>query len=643
MIPYQLKALEDGVDGAEPSRCMENFRKAANALARRRAGKNTPVYPTDKWHYTDENAQPGAFKGWVFQDSDLYKWIEAASYSLGNHPDAKLESAVDEAIRLVCSAAEEDGYIDTLYTINNPAARFENLRDFHELYCFGHLAEAACAHFSITGKPALLNAAARFADLICRVFGKDGKKGYDGHPIAEEALLKLYEVTGEHRYLDTARIMIDRRGTRPYYFDTERDAHTPDGEMKYMYNQAHLPVRNQKEAAGHAVRAVYLYTAMAHLARLDQDEALLNACKTLFDDITRKKMYITGGIGSTKDGEAFTYAYDLPNGTAYSETCASVGLVFFARRMMQADCDSKYFNAAERCLYNCILAGMAEDGKSFFYTNPLEAEPKTLALDERRSHIKPVRQKWFDCACCPPNIARLISDLGEYIFTENNGTVFINFYDNCTAECESAAIEILGDYTGSGKVNVKIKPKKHMKIAFRIPEWSENFTFSRKDVFIKKGYAYFEQLADRLDDSYQIILIGLSKRKLKTLHPRIHGVMRTNSMEELAEYYSMADAYVNTTLEDTFPTTNLEALACGTPVITFATGGSVESVDASCGKIVPKGDMEALIKAIEELRGEPDKKEDCLRRAAGYDKNDRFQDYLKLYRSLLEKQKLPEA
>lgn len=492
VIPYQLKALEDGVDGAEPSRCMENFRKAANALARRRAGKNTPVYPTDKWHYTDENAQPGAFKGWVFQDSDLYKWIEAASYSLGNHPDAKLERAVDEAIRLVCCAAEEDGYIDTLYTINNPAARFENLRDFHELYCFGHLAEAACAHFRITGKPALLNAAVGFADLICRVFGKDGKKGYDGHPIAEEALLKLYEVTGEHRYLDTARLMIDRRGTRPYYFDTERDAHTPPGEIKYMYNQAHLPVRNQKEAVGHAVRAVYLYTAMAHLARIDQDETLLHACKTLFDNITRKKMYITGGIGSTKDGEAFTYAYDLPNGTAYSETCASVGLVFFARRMMQTDCDSKYFNAAERCLYNCILAGMAEDGKSFFYTNPLEAEPKTLALDERRSHIKPVRQKWFDCACCPPNIARLISDLGEYIFTENNGTVFINLYDNCTAECESAAIEILGDYTGSGKVNVKIKPKKHMKIAFRIPEWSENFTFSRKDIFIKKGYAYFE-------------------------------------------------------------------------------------------------------------------------------------------------------
>lgn len=499
VIPYQRKALEDGVDGAEPSRCMDNFRKAAKAKEQRKKGIETPIYPTNEWHYTDSNSAPGAFKGWVFQDSDLYKWIEAASYSLENHADAELEKAVGIAIELIIRAAESDGYCDTLYTINNPSARFENLRDFHELYCFGHLAEAACAHYTATRKRTLLDTASKFADLICETFGENGKAGYGGHPIAEEGLLKLYAVTGKEEYLDTARLLIDRRGTRPYYFDIERGESTPENKIKYVYNQAHLPVREQKEAVGHAVRAVYLYTAMADLARLDGDEVLLDACKTLFDDITKKKMYITGGIGSTKEGEAFTYAYDLPNATAYAESCASVGLIFFARRMMQADFNSKYFNAAERSLYNCVLAGMAEDGKSFFYTNPLEAEPKTLALDGHRSHIKPIRQKWFDCACCPPNIARLISDLGEYCFTESDDTVFINLYESCTADCSLAKIDIDSDYLNSGRVTLKINPKKSAKIAFRIPEWCDNFEFSIKNPFIKDGYAYFD-----IDDTQTI-------------------------------------------------------------------------------------------------------------------------------------------
>lgn len=492
VIPYQQRALGDGVDGAEPSRCLENFRKAAKALQARKSGIKTPVFPTDKWHYTDENADPAAFKGWVFQDSDLYKWIEAASYALERRYDADLDKEIDKAITLICRAAEDDGYIDTLYTINDPAARFTNLRDFHELYCFGHLAEAACAHYRATGKKELLNAATAFADLICRAFGAKGRPGYDGHPIAEEGLLKLHELTGNKAYLETARLMIDRRGTRPYYFDAEHGENTPPDIQKYVYNQAHLPVREQKEAVGHAVRAVYLYTAMAHLARLDGDEALFAACKALFDDITQRKMYITGGIGSTKNGEAFTYAYDLPNATAYAESCAAVGMIFFARRMMQADADSGYFDAAEKCLYNCVLAGMAQDGKSFFYTNPLEAEPKTLALDERRSHIKPERQKWFDCACCPPNIARLIEDLGSYCFTESEDTVFINLYESCVADCAAAEIEISSDYLKGGKVNVKIKPKKAFTLAFRIPGWCDHFKFSKENPFIKKGYAYFE-------------------------------------------------------------------------------------------------------------------------------------------------------
>ena len=491
VIPYQQRALEDGIDGAEPSRCLENFRKAAAALEARRAGGKTPVYPADKWHYDDENSEPGAFKGWVFQDSDLYKWIEAACRSLQNEPDEELQISVDEAVRLICAAAEDDGYINTLFTINDPAARFSNLRDFHELYCFGHLAEAAAAHFKATGSRELLDAACAFADLICREFGKDGKAGYDGHPIAEEALLELYELTGRGRYLEQAALFINRRGTRPYYFDTERGESTPDGETKYEYNQAHLPVREQREAKGHAVRAVYLYTAMAHLAALTRDGGLFDACRALFDDITQKKMYITGGIGSKKEGEAFTYAYDLPNSTAYAESCAAVGMVLFARRMAQAEHDSKYFDAAEQCLYNCVLSGMAQDGKSFFYTNPLEAIPKTLALDEHRSHIKSTRQKWFDCACCPPNIARLVSGIGEYFFLQENGDIFVELYNCCRARLESADIEMSGDYAKSGEISLNIKMKKPFRLALRIPGWCDDFSFSRKNAFIKRGYAYF--------------------------------------------------------------------------------------------------------------------------------------------------------
>ncbi len=516
VIPYQQSALADGIDGAEPSRCLENFKKAAEALNERKSGRRTPVFKTDKWHYTDENSDPAAFKGWVFQDSDLYKWIEAAAYSLEHFADKKLEEDIDGAVELICSAAQNDGYINTLYTINNPEARFENLRDFHELYCFGHLAEAACAHFAATGKKTLLNAAAAFADLICREFGSGGRPGYDGHPIAEEAMLKLYELTGNQKYLETARLMINRRGTRPYYFDAERGESTSGEELKYIYNQAHMPVREQKEAAGHAVRAVYLYTAMAHLARIDGDEALFAACEALFDDIINTKMYITGGIGSTKNGEAFTYAYDLPNGTAYAESCAAVGMVFFARRMVQADADSKYFNTAERCLYNCVLAGMAQDGKAFFYTNPLEAQPRTLALDERRSHIKPLRQKWFDCACCPPNIARLIEDLGSYCFTENEDTVFINLYESLTADCALSYIETDSDYLNSGKVRIKIKPKKAFTLALRIPDWCDGFTFSKENPFIKKGYAYF-----KINKEEQIDARFITRVKIMSCSPKV--------------------------------------------------------------------------------------------------------------------------
>lgn len=491
VIPYQWKALNDNIEGAEKSYCIRNFRLAADIINKRKNGISTAVYKTDKWFYTPENSDENSFLGWVFQDSDLAKWIEAAAYSLENHKDTELEVLADEAIEIVCSAQAENGYLNTLYTINNPKKSFTNLFEHHELYCFGHFAEAGIAYYNATGKDRLLNAVIKYADLICEVFGENGIHGYDGHEIAEMALVKLYRETGNKKYLDTARLFIERRGTKPYYFDKERGIDRDFNEISYEYNQAHLPVLKQTEAVGHAVRAVYLYSGMADIAKETADKELFKVCQTLFNNITERKMYITGGIGSSKDGEAFTFDYDLPNDLAYAESCASIGLVFFAHRMLQMDFNSKYADIIERCLYNSILSGMAEDGKSFFYVNPLEVNPIACKRDSRKSHIKAVRQKWFNCACCPPNIARLISDIGEYCFTETDNIIFVNQYISLSAKCRNAEIDIKEEYIKNGNVNISINPEKPLMLALRIPEWCKNYKFSSQPLKIENGYAYF--------------------------------------------------------------------------------------------------------------------------------------------------------
>lgn len=490
IIPYQWNALNDNIENAEKSFCIRNFKLAAEIIEKRKKGISVPVYKTDKWFYSAENSDKNSFMGWVFQDSDLAKWIEAVAYCLESKKDERLEALADEAIDIICRAQADNGYINTLYTINNPEKAFTNLRDHHELYCFGHLTEGAIAYYNATGKDKLLNAVIRYADLICDTFGEGKKEGYDGHEIAEMALVKLYRTTNNKKYLNTARLFIERRGTKPYYFDAEHNIENDD-KIRYEYNQAHIPVSEQKEAVGHAVRAVYLYSGMADVAQETGNERLFENCKSLFKNITERKMYITGGIGSTKDGEAFTFDYDLPNDLAYAESCASVGLVFFAQRMLQADFDSKYADVIERCIYNGILSGIAEDGKSFFYVNPLEVNPIACKKDSRKSHIKPVRQKWFNCACCPPNMARLIADISEYCFTQTDNTVFINQYIGAKAKCKNAYIEIEETYLENGNVKIKITPEKPFYIALRIPCWCKSFSFSAKTDKTEKGYAYF--------------------------------------------------------------------------------------------------------------------------------------------------------
>ena len=446
VLPYQWKAIHDEVPGAEPSFCIHNFEAAAQVIRDRKEGKEVPVYPADVFEDwpEDPSAPAQRFYGPAFQDTDAYKWIEAAAFSLAQHPDRNLEETVDRVIDLICSAQEEDGYLDTHYTLTDLSQRFTNLRSFHELYCFGHLAEAACAYYRATGKDRLLKAACRFADCIADHIGEGiGKRqGVPGHEIAEMALAGLYETTGEKKYLELGRYFINQRGQSPNCFAEEQSKELAFPESSafdridektgervlFSYQQADRPVREQTQAQGHAVRAVYLYTGMADYARIDGDDSLKEACEKLWEDITDRNMYVTGGIGGTHVGEAFSFAYDLPNDTVYAETCASVGMSFFARRMLELEPDGRYADICERELYNGVLPGIALDGKSFFYVNPLDVWPKADHLDARKAHVYPVRRKWMRCACCPPNLARLLTGIAAYTATENDSVLFLHQY-----------------------------------------------------------------------------------------------------------------------------------------------------------------------------------------------------------------------
>lgn len=504
VIPYQWEILNDRVKDAAPSFCMRNF-KIAGKLMREKREKGTsfvePKYTFRGFEALPEdmNNLEDKFYGFVFQDSDFSKWIEAVAYSLVNHPDTELEKIADGAIDIVCAAQQENGYLDTYYIINGMDKIFTNLRDHHELYCFGHLAEGAVAYYEATGKDKLLKAAMRFADFIEGYFGEDeGKcKGYPGHEIAEMALVRLYQATNDEKYLKLSQFFLDERGKKPYYFS---EVETHDNFTNHKYHQSHVPVREQDEAVGHAVRAVYLYSGMADMARITDDEKMWEACKKLWTSVTREKLYITGAIGGTHLGEAFSFPFDLPNDTAYSETCASIGLAFWARRMLEVEVNSQYSDVMEQAFYNTILSGMALDGKSFFYVNPLEVLPRACHEDERKFHVKPVRQKWFGCACCPPNLARIISSIQTYAYGENEDTVFMHLYlgGRLTKDVngKKAQFTVVSNYPTDGNVTVKYEGEDvNMKLALRIPgwckEWKVNVSDQKKCTLVD-GYYYIE-------------------------------------------------------------------------------------------------------------------------------------------------------
>ena len=535
VIPYQWEALNDRVPDAAPSWWMHNMRAAARAIAARKAGR---YMPKQKMPFIviqpEENETPAqdAFYGWAFQDSDGYKWLEAVAYQLMHSPDSALQAQAQEAIDAIAAAQEDDGYLDTFYTVLGRERAFTNLKDHHELYCFGHLTEAAVAWHQATGHDDLLNIARRFGRCISSRFGEGKKRGCPGHEIAEMALFRLYEETGEEEWLRLACFFLDVRGTEPSTFALEENERRkaqgqpelPVTAERYAYYQAHMPVRQMREATGHAVRQMYLCSGMADAARITGDAEMLNACKRLWDSATKEKMYVTGGVGGTHEGEAFSRPYDLPSDTAYSETCAAVGLAFFARRMLQIEPDSRYADVMEQALYNTVLAGMSLDGKRFFYVNPLEVDPAACETDKRLSHVKPERQKWFSCACCPPNIARLVSSLPAYMVTQAADAAYFHLYIGCecalTLNGKEIRVRMDADLLRDGKVKLTVlSGTAEGNLAFRIPGWTNNpcINAGSKEKTVENGYCVLKgnwQPGDTVDIMFPMPVRALSASPL---------------------------------------------------------------------------------------------------------------------------------
>src|SRR5947207_9220587 len=427
---------------------VDNFERAAKAL------RGEPL----------ANANP---PGYPFDDTDLYKVIEGASYVLSVHPDPKLDAYVDGMIAKIAAAQEPDGYLYTTRTIN-PASphrwagkeRWELERDdSHELYNLGHLYEAAVAHYQATGKRTLLDVAIKSANLLIDTFGPGRKSIWPGHQITEMGLAKLYRVTGNERYLSLAKFMLDERGPQ------SGGKTNPRG---LTYNQAQQRVTEQNEAVGHAVRATYMYSGMADVAAMTGDASYVKAVDAIWNDVVSKKLYITGGIGSRGSGEAFGGPYELPNMTAYNETCAAVGNDFWNQRLFLLHADARYVDVMERTLYNGLISGVSLDGKSFFYPNPLEA------IGQHK------RSPWFGVACCPGNITRFLASVPGYVYGQQGDTLYVNLFGGSTADIALAGRRLKVTqqtrYPWDGAVKILVTPDRagDFTIKVRIPGWARN-------------------------------------------------------------------------------------------------------------------------------------------------------------------------
>ncbi|HHX11316.1 MAG TPA: glycoside hydrolase family 127 protein [Clostridiales bacterium] len=436
----------------------------------------------------------------IFWESDVSKWIEGAAYFLQKQGDPKLEAMVDELVQSMVDTQEEDGYLNAYFTVVEAEARFTRRTD-HELYCAGHLVEAAIAYAKATAKTAMLEVAKKYIDLIDRVFRIEHSAKFDtpGHQEIELALFKLYDYTGEERYKLLGEYFINTRGT------SDRDETYSFTDQEHM--QSHLPVREQETAEGHSVRALYLYSGMADMALSNDDEELYKVCKDIFMNIVNQRMYITGGVGSTHRGESFTFDYDLPEYTSYNETCASIALAMFCRRMWLIEPNSIYADVAEQALYNTVLSGISLSGDSFFYENPLSANPHRNAFNDSRpnglkEHL-PILQrvKVFDCSCCPPNLLRVVGSIADYMYSVADDVIFAHCYMNGIATIDldgnKVQLEQKTQYPLDGPIEITTKTQGNYTLALRIPAWSKttSITINGQTVSTSNinGYAYIKR------------------------------------------------------------------------------------------------------------------------------------------------------
>jgi uncharacterized protein len=410
----------------------------------------------------------------VFWDSDVGKWIEAASYALSHRRDPDIEAKIEAITDDLEKAQAPDGYLNCWYLQREPENRWTNLRDNHELYNLGHLIEGGIAYFLATGRRRLLDILERYVEHVRQTFGPapGQKRGYCGHQEIELALIRLYHLTGDRKHLDLASYFIDQRGAQPHYFDQEAVNRGEDPKdfwaKSYEYNQSHKPVREQSKVVGHAVRAMYMYSAMADLAAELKDASLKHACEVLWADVMASKIYITSGLGPAAANEGFTEDYDLPNDTAYAETCASVALIFWAQRMLHLDMDGKYADVMEQALFNGALTGLARDGEHYFYSNPLDS-------DGRHS-----RWAWHTCPCCTMNSSRLVASVGGYFVSHSDDAIAFHLYGGISTTVALKACNVslreISTYPWSGDIRIEVEPEGPSTFALklRIPGWAKS-------------------------------------------------------------------------------------------------------------------------------------------------------------------------
>jgi DUF1680 family protein len=487
MLPFQWRVLNDEEPDAPKSGAIMNFKIAAGEAE-------------------------GEFHGMVFQDTDLHKWLEAVAYSLELKPNPQLQEWGDEAVRLIAKAQMADGYVDTYFQVFRPDLQWTDLTDNHELYTFGHLIEGGVAYYQATGNQTIYEVITKLGDLLVSRFGL-GKPttGLPGHPEIELALLRLYDLTQKKAYLELAKYFVLERGAKPNFFIEEPKArrakgipswldiiwnngfvkpeHEDDEDVSYYVASKRLV--DQLVVEGHAVRACYLYSALADIAHVQQDQKLKAAAQRLFDNAVTKQMYITGGIGQTNMNEGFTHDYDLPNESNYCETCAGISLIYWSQRMLKMEVDSKYADVIERTLYNNTLGSMSLDAKAFYYRNELERWGKNIA--------RAGRPKWHACACCPPNLARLILSLKEYIAHQDADTEILYIHQLMGAEIQTdkGTVTLAGNMPWGETMTLTFQEvTKDFRFGIRLPEWSLTYQlqlngktlYEGVDFTINRGY-----------------------------------------------------------------------------------------------------------------------------------------------------------